>query len=386
MSLIFHYHKDQQPVNDLKLEYLRNQVIKLKNTFQPIQKSKEWYEMRNGLLTASDWGYILNGQNNVLLKKCGDDSFVGGDAIDWGNKYEQVANMIYEHRNNVEVLEFGCLKHPYIDFLGASPDGITHDGVMVEIKCPYTRKITGIPKHEYWCQVQGQLEVCDLDRCDFIECCLKEYENEIEYLNDNFENDYSLNMHDGNEKGVIAEFYRKSDKTYFNKYSNIGIIGEKLDEWKKNIIKDNTDNNIIFYKFHYWKLVEVSCIPIYRNHEWFYNSKELLENYWKKILKYRELGLLQLKEDIKNGNINESCESNDNIDKKINEKKQKIPKVVKKKEDNFKKQKNMKEYIILDNNYELNIVNNDINISNSEDEDDFNEELNIDITVSLFSD
>ena len=232
MSLKFNYHKDLPSVSQLKIEYLRNQVTKLKNIHQPVQKSKEWYEMRNGLLTASDWGTILDGGNSVLLKKCGDDRFIGGKAIEWGIKYEQVANMIYEKRNNVKVFEFGCLKHPYIDYLGASPDGITEDGIMLEIKCPYSREITGIPKNDYWCQVQGQLEVCDLERCDFIECCIKEYGDESEYLLDNYENDYSINKH-GNEKGVIAIFYRKSDKTYFNKYAYIGIINESLEEWKK---------------------------------------------------------------------------------------------------------------------------------------------------------
>jgi hypothetical protein len=105
----------------------------------------------------------------------------------WGNKYESVAVLIYEYRNNVKVLEFGCLKHPFINFLGASPDGITEDGIMLEIKCPSTREITGIPPPYYWCQVQGQLEVCELDRCDFLECKIKEYDGEEEYLNDNYD-------------------------------------------------------------------------------------------------------------------------------------------------------------------------------------------------------
>lgn len=395
MSLEFYYHKNLPKYNELKQEYLRKQVIKLKNTFQPVQKSKEWYEMRNGLLTASDWGKILDGKNDVLLKKCGDDTFIGGDAIDWGNKYEPVANMIYEHRNNVEVLEFGCLKHPFIDYLGASPDGITPDGIMVEIKCPYTRKITGIPKPEYWCQVQGQLEVCDLDRCDFIECCLKEYEGEIDYIDDNYHNNYRLNSY-GNEKGAIAEFYRKSDKTFFNKYSYIGIIGESLEEWKKQIVKENTNNDIMFYRFCYWKLIEVSCIPIYRNHEWFHKSKPILEKFWKKVLKYRELGLSKLREDISNGKVSYEDDNlmvnNTNLvssEIKIVEKKTKLTKTIKPKIDQTnKKQKNMKDFIVL----EESIILNDYRIETSSSSDDDNdnieikEDLSFDVSISFFSD
>lgn len=374
MSLEFHYHKNLPLYNELKHEYLKKQVVKLKGIHQPVQKSKEWYEMRNGLLTASDWGRVLDGKYDVLLKKCGDDTFIGGAAIDWGNKYEAVANMIYEHRNNVEVLEFGCLKHPFIDFLGASPDGITHDGVMVEIKCPYTRKITGIPKPEYWCQVQGQLEVCDLDRCDFIECCIKEYEDETDYIEDHFENNYKLNSY-GNEKGVIAEFYHRSDKSFFNKYSNVGINGEQLEEWKKKVVNENTDNNIMFYRFCYWQLIEVSCIPIYRNHEWFQKSKPILENFWSMVLKYRKLGLNKLREDIATGKIKENDEvilTNNDISEK------RVSKPTKKTEQSSKKQKNMKEYIVLDNVSQQSTPtdNDDIEI---------NEDIKVDITVSFFS-
>lgn len=381
MSLTYYYNKDLPVPNDLKLDYLRKQVIKLKNTFQPVQKSKEWYEMRNGLLTASDWGKIIDGKNDVLLKKCGDDTFIGGDAIDWGNKYEAVANMIYEHRNNMEVLEFGCLKHQNINYLGASPDGITHDGVMVEIKCPYTRKITGIPKPEYWSQVQGQLEVCDLDRCDFIECCFKEYDEEFQYLNDNYENDNHLNEF-GNEKGIIAEFYKKSDKTFFNKYSYVGIIGESMDIWKKKIIEDNTTNDIIFYRFCYWKLIEVSCIPIYRNHEWFHNSRPILEKFWNKVLKYRDLGLLKLREDISTGKIKEENLMNDTLTTNKKQKVQRVSKV--KKETIDKKQRKIKEFICIDETIDPN--NNNLGSSSSDDEETYTEELTMDIKVSLFTD
>jgi len=321
MDLVFNYDKDLPKPNEYKLDYLRKQVNKLYNTHQPVQKSPEWYEMRNGLLTASDWGKILDGKNDVLLKKCGDDRFIGGAAIDWGNKYEQVANLIYQKRNNVEVLEFGCLRHPYIDFLGASPDGITPDGIMVEIKCPYTRKITGIPKPEYWCQVQGQLEVCDLDRCDFIECCLKEYADENDYLNDNYNEDFSLNSI-GNEKGVIADFYIKSSKTYIKKYSSIGLIGEELDNWKNKIILETKTEDIIFSNFTYWFLEEVSCIPIFRNQEWFQTNRPKLQLFWNNVLKYRELGLEKLREDISNGNVNINI--NNDIYEKKNGKKQKV--------------------------------------------------------------
>jgi putative phage-type endonuclease len=334
MSLTFYYSKDLPIGTELKQKYLKEQVKLLKNIFQPEQKSKEWYEMRNNMLTASDWGTVLgenhySNSNEVLKKKCGDDTFITNAAMQWGNKYEDVAVLIYEHRNNVTVLEFGCLQHPFIPFLGASPDGITEDGVMLEIKCPTSRKITGIPPSYYWCQVQGQLEVCELDRCDFLECAIKEYTGENEYMNDHYEGNYKLNKY-GNEKGVVAEFYRKSTKTFFYNYSSISLMGKELEDWKYEMINKNY-SDAIFSTFSYWYLEEVSCVPIYRNQEWFHKARPELELFWNKVLKYRELGYERLLYDL-----NKIKEEKSNA---------KVKKVTAPRQS----QKKIKEYIVLDN-------------------------------------
>ena len=378
MSLIFNYSKDLPKVTPLKEEYLKNQVIRLKNIFQPEQKTKEWYEMRNQMLTASDWGTILgenhySNSNEVLKKKCGDDTFITNAAMQWGNKYESVAVLIYEYRNNVTILEFGCLQHPNFSFLGASPDGITQDGIMLEIKCPTSRKITGTPPSYYWCQVQGQLEVCELDRCDFLECLIKEYNDENEYLEDNYEGNYKMNKF-GNEKGITAEFFNKSTKTFIYNYSNIALLGEELDKWKLDIVnKNDYPSNIVFWSFSYWYLEEVSCVPIYRNQEWFYNAKPKLEEFWNKVLKYRDLGLPKLLEDIQ---IEKDDKKELSLKKKESKKKESEKKD---KESSSKKQKKIKEFIILD-------TGNNLEINTEEDEKSYDsEELNTQTMTCMFS-
>jgi putative phage-type endonuclease len=402
MSLTFHYNKDLPTCTPLKQKYLQEQVKVLKNIFQPEQKSKEWYEMRNNMLTASDWGTVLgenhySNSNEVLKKKCGDDTFITNAAMQWGNKYESVAVLIYEHRNEVNVLEFGCLQHPFIPFLGASPDGITNEGVMLEIKCPTSRKITGIPPSYYWCQVQGQLEVCELDRCDFLECSIKEYSDENMYLEDNYQQNYYLNKF-MNEKGVVAEFYRRSTKTLFYEYSPVCLIDNELQNWKNYIIdKYNTndvngENDIIFSCFSYWYLEEVSCVPIYRNQEWFNKAKPELELFWNKVLKYRELGLDKLlydinkeKEDKKKLKLEQKEETM--AKKNINKKEKKESK-----ESINKKQKKIKEFIILDNDNM--ILDNNNNIDNSSqksteetstDDDYYSDEFISSSKISMFT-
>ena len=384
MSLIFNYHKDLPRVTHLKAKYLREQVITLKNIYQPEQKSKEWYDMRSNMLTASDWGTILgenhySNSNEVLKKKCGDDTFITNAAMQWGNKYENVAVLIYEHRNNVKILEFGCLGHPFISFLGASPDGITEEGIMLEIKCPSSRKITGIPPSYYWCQVQGQLEVCELDRCDFLECSIKEYIDEDEYLSDNYEGNYNLNKY-GNEKGIVIELFRKSDKSFFYDYSPVCLMGADLENWKIDIMKKYENGSIMFSSYSYWYLQEVSCVPIYRNQEWFNNAKVILEIFWNKVLKYRQLGLEKLKEDIQKEKDDKKMiktlvkEENDNKKKIKNES-------VSKKSKTSKNQKNIRDFIILDDSNTINTIDitkkensAEVDDSSHSSDTDFNED------------
>ena len=102
----------------------------------------------------------------------------------WGQKYEPVSIALYEHMYNAKVEDFGCIQHPEISCIGASPDGIVTDvnsdryGRMLEIKNIVNRDIDGVASKAYWVQMQIQMETCDLDECDFLETRFKEYENE----------------------------------------------------------------------------------------------------------------------------------------------------------------------------------------------------------------
>ena len=299
-KLKFYKNSECNPVTEERLVYLRNQFKHLQNEPQPEQRTQPWYEMRNGMLTASDWGVMLgdnpySNPNDLILKKCGHEKpFKVGPAILWGVKYEEVAVQIYEYRNNVKVIEFGLIQHPTIKYLGASPDGITADGVMLEIKCPKSRKITGIPPRYYFDQVQGQLEVCELDRCDFLECKLDEYETQEEYYEDNHNGDFFF-TNNGMEKGVVAEFFNLEDKSLKFEYGPLGGDKDTVEKWEKETKSKYEENKLYAYiGLSFWKLIEVSCIPIYRDQEWFAEAKIKLEAFWNKILHYRENGVEEL--------------------------------------------------------------------------------------------
>ena len=198
------------------LSRLRNRVKTLLKKPQPVQRSPEWFANRNTLVTASEAASCLTTSkkvceryanlydisnfkyndtksansyekmNDYILKKCkafyGEKVFFDSVYTLWGKKYEQIAVNLYKRKNNTDVYDFGLLKHPYLKWLGASPDGITPDGVMLEIKCPYSRKIKPnyVPFH-YYIQVQIQLEVALLETADFMECEIKELDTLAEY-------------------------------------------------------------------------------------------------------------------------------------------------------------------------------------------------------------
>lgn len=327
-KLVFHLNRNLEQPSPERLEYLRKQVIELSKLPQPEQRSEDWYEMRKNKITASDWAAALGKnpysyRNKLIRAKCGEKQSFFGGHMQHGVKYEPVANMIYEHRNNTEVIEFGLIPHPTIDFLGASPDGITKDGVMVEIKCPPKRVITGDPPLYYWIQVQGQLEICDLDRCDFLECKIVEYEDlevcpitqELEaigseeekeddednifkardqYFDDNFDGNHFYNSK-GMEKGVVLVFLDNDNNPVY-KYSKLGILREEYDEWLDGIKKDVAEKgDLRLVKESFWKLEEVSNVPIYRDKEWFKNNLPELKKFWDDVMHYREVGIEEIK-------------------------------------------------------------------------------------------
>ena len=118
--------------------------------------------------------------------------------------------MWYEKEYNTVVSDFGCIPHKTIPYLAASPDGINtllsseRHGRMLEVKNIVNRDITGIPKVEYWIQMQIQMEVCMLNECDFLETRFTEYEGYSEFIEDG---DFAMSE-DGKLKGVVLYFIK----------------------------------------------------------------------------------------------------------------------------------------------------------------------------------
>jgi putative phage-type endonuclease len=279
----------------IKIDYLRTLP-------QPVQRTPEWYSFRHNLITASNAYKAFESQstvNQLIYEKCqplktNDDKFSMvnvNSTFHWGQKYEPLSVQIYEHMYNTKVEDFGCIQHNTYKFLGASPDGINVDtksnlyGRMLEIKNIVNREITGIPKKEYWIQTQLQMEVCDLDECDFLETKFTEYQNFSEFCNDGQEKTLKDEF-----KGIIMYFSTKEGRPFYI-YKPLELTDyAKIDNWEEQMIGKYESKNMLWIKNHYWKLEKLSCVLILRNRKWFQDNIVQLEKVWNIILKERETG------------------------------------------------------------------------------------------------
>lgn len=165
---------EQQSCDGKAEPTLDPKVAELLNRTYFEQRSEEWLSLRENMLTASDVASAL-GHNryekpdDLLAKKVLKKAWAGNAATAHGTLLEPVARDMYDARTGRKTHEIGLVQHPKYPFLGGSADGITEDGLLVEIKCPLTRKIEDkVPEH-YLPQIQLLLEILDFEDCDFVQ-------------------------------------------------------------------------------------------------------------------------------------------------------------------------------------------------------------------------
>jgi putative phage-type endonuclease len=283
---------------------ITDQINYLNKIPQPQQRTQEWYEFRHKLITASNAYKVFESdctQNQLIYEKCQPLKIVSSEPIHskcvnvdsplhWGQKYEPISVMYYENMYNTTIGDFGCIQHSKYTFLGASPDGINIDstnpryGRMLEIKNIVNREITGIPKKEYWIQMQLQMEACNLDECDFLETRFVEYESFDAF---NADGQFLLSER-GEKKGVIL-YFSKPDGTPHYLYKPLHMDQLQFEKWEQEMISTHEDS-MIWVKNIYWKLDEVNCVLVLRNERWFNDNITDISNIWDIIIQERENG------------------------------------------------------------------------------------------------
>ncbi len=252
------------------------------------QRSPEWYELRKQRLTASDTAQAIGkgkfGSRNQLIQKkaaeiCGNSvPFKTMPAMKWGIMFEDMAMRCYQQRNDdIAVYEFGLIPHPSLSCYGASPDGITELGIMTEIKCPYKRKITGEVPDYYELQMQGQMAVCGLEECDYIECDMEVFSEEDAYISEMQE---SVRDH-----GVICEFTKDGETQY--EYSDPLLTPKQAITWAREFSSRamRSDPTLNLMKVHCWRLRQISVQRVYFDDKRWTDLVPQLQQFWDDVVK-----------------------------------------------------------------------------------------------------
>lgn len=155
---------------------------------QSDQGSEDWLQERAGHVTASCFSDVLAvSKRDCKPLKARDDYLMklvveritgkpvesaSSFAMSWGTDAEPYARTEYELMTGRMVREVSFKRHPEIEFVGASSDGLVGADGGIEIKCPYNSAVhlktirDGMPE-EHIAQVQGQMWVLGLQWTDF---------------------------------------------------------------------------------------------------------------------------------------------------------------------------------------------------------------------------
>lgn len=128
--------------------------------------------------------------------------------------------------------------------------------------------------------MQLQMEVCNLNECDFLETKFTEYLNEEEYEEDTTSTNY---------RGFIMQFCENNEVHYeYPPFLLNNIHSKEYSDWTDMQIKKN--NNKEYIRNIYWKLEIISCVLVLRNKLWFKNVQPYIEIFWNNLIEERESG------------------------------------------------------------------------------------------------
>ena len=152
------------------------------------QGSVEWLMERSGHVTASRFKDVLDftkagkpgSKRSAYLWEVVIERITGkptqhytSTAMEHGTQYEPMARMAYSARTGAFVTETGFRKHPTLQWVGGSPDGLVEPDGGFEAKCPFNSAnhlqcfLTGMPE-DHMAQVQGLMWLFGAKWWDFV--------------------------------------------------------------------------------------------------------------------------------------------------------------------------------------------------------------------------
>lgn len=158
--------------------YFKNQpLIKL------VQCEEDWFEARKKFrVTGSMMGSAIglgrfkkteDTYVKALLHKEETFNWYATRAMMWGKEMEPLAKQFLRDKFYFEIREIGTFIYKEDPRMASSPDGVCVDVIrgkkltMLEIKCPYSRKVSSKIEPDYMCQMYGEMSSAEVDNCIF---------------------------------------------------------------------------------------------------------------------------------------------------------------------------------------------------------------------------
>jgi YqaJ-like viral recombinase domain len=268
----------------------KEQLDELLNRKQIEQRTPEWYKQMTEILSASELGNLFAAprqraklvvSKTVPYQPRYQPLAVLSDrmnAFDWGIRFEPVVKQIYEYKYEVTLKELGRLHHPIDPRCTASPDGLIYScpknirtGRLIEIKCPVTREIDGIIPKDYYAQMQMQLQVTGLTKCDYVEACFSSpYQNQ------------KMKEGPGIYNGRIAVVRYNEIKDNQEFYYVYGPVNCSVD-WNPVIPEDDE-----IVEWIPWSLITWSEQLVLRNEDWWNTLQPTIERFWEDVEKAKK--------------------------------------------------------------------------------------------------
>lgn len=152
------------------------------------QRTDEWHKARYGWATASRLADLMAKTKSgpsatrekyltqVVIERITNQPYSSGftsAAMQRGIELEPKAICAYEIITGNTVDPVGFVRHPSIDYAGASPDGMIGQDGLIEVKCPESHThIATIEKgkidRRYMLQMQFQMACTKRQWCDFV--------------------------------------------------------------------------------------------------------------------------------------------------------------------------------------------------------------------------
>lgn len=177
------YNATENPYNiPIDVERLDVRLVWLFTRPEVEQHSAEWHRLREGHITGSRVGAVLNHDHfktrrEVWEELCNlrppDEDVHGYMAR--GTRLEPVAAAKYAVERKQCCFSLGFVEHPHYSYLGVSPDRVTLSCLNVEIKCPakrfvkrgFTARQLYVELPHYHDQVMHEMAITGMTETDF---------------------------------------------------------------------------------------------------------------------------------------------------------------------------------------------------------------------------